>query len=82
MPELKPRSKIIDRGQITLGLANLQIPVTLGKRMPSTAYTVYTRTVSGTTVAVSSVTNKSATGFTLNLTLGVVAVIEWIAVED
>lgn len=82
MPELKPRSKIVARGTTNFTLVSVQADVVLARPMPNNNYKVYTRQISGLSVNLPLVTNQNTTGFRLSIGVGVVATVEWIAIED
>lgn len=82
MPELKPRGKIIARGTINFTLAVLQLDLTLNRPMPNTNYTVFYRVISGVGIQIPTTANKTTTGFRASVTAGVLATVEYIAIED
>lgn len=82
MPELKPRSKIIDRGTSAFTLLSTAVDVPFSNPMPDSNYTVFYRQLSGVAVSIPSTTNKTATGFRASVGVGVAATFEWLIIED
>ncbi len=82
MPELKPRSRIVQSGQSSFSLISTFVDIPFTNPMPGTNYKVYYRQVSGVNVGLPSTTNQTATGFRASVGLGVAAVFEWVVIED
>lgn len=81
MPIVTPRSKIRRTGSSSFTLSTLIADVTFIQPMPST-YKVYTRVTSGIGVQIPTVGNVTANGFRLSIGIGILATVEWIAIED
>ena len=73
--------RIVRTGTVTLEVTDLTKAVTFGTAMPSTNYRLLLeRTGNASTVL--WVTSKTASGFTLNASIGIAEVIGYYAVED
>jgi hypothetical protein len=82
MPELKPRAKIVARGQQNFTALSTSVDIPLARNMPNTNYKVYTRLISGVGVQLPQVTQQTPAGFRLSVGVGVASVVEYIVIED
>lgn len=74
-------SKVLRSGLVTVGVLDLTKAVTIDPPMPSSSYKVFLQVQAGlaTTLWPSAL---NASGFTLNLSVGVAGDIAWLAVEN
>lgn len=83
MPELKPRSKIVDRGVTNFSVLSASVDIPLNNPMPENAnYSIFYRQISGVAVAMPSTASKTPAGFRASLGVGVAATFEWLVIED
>ena len=68
-------------GVVTLGVLDLTKAVSFSSNMPSASYQVFTNPVANLAV-VAWPSGKTTSGFTLNLSVGVVGDVAWLAVQD
>ena len=73
--------KAVRSGTVALIITDLTKAIAFATNMPSANYRVFTAP-EGNLATVGWATAKATTGFTLNLSAGVVGNVAWLAVED